>query len=258
MPDLFTLEEKVVVVTGGLGLVGSSLVEALHDHGATVVVADVDEETGPSFVDDLGSGARFVPTDVTSAASVQNLLSEVFDEYGRLDVLVNAAYPKAENYGQPVEELTVEDWRENLDRHLTGYFLPSYYAAERMRKQAQGGNLVHLGSIYGIQAPHFQIYEGLDTSAPLEYATIKGGIVNLSRYLASYYGRFGVRSNVVSPGGVADDQPSAFVDRYEQQTPLGRMATPDDIDGAVVFLASNASSYVTGHNLVVDGGWTIS
>ena len=119
-----------------------------------------------------------------------------------------------------------------------------------------GGSIINLASTYGIVAPDFSIYEGLDMTTPAAYAAIKGGIVNLTQFLASYYGKNGIRVNCVSPGGIANSQPDVFVRRYVSRTPLGRMGTPEDIAGAVVFLASEAAAYVTGHNLVVDGGWT--
>jgi NAD(P)-dependent dehydrogenase (short-subunit alcohol dehydrogenase family) len=247
------LTGQTAVVTGGAGLIGSAVCDTLDALGCTVVVADVDETAGET----LDSAARFVQTDVTSETEVESLIDVTVDAYGSVDVLVNAAYPRNDQYGRKYEDVDVADWRENVDRHLTGCYVPTYYATREM-VDSGGGSVVNFGSIYGVQAPDFTVYEGTRMTSPVEYAAIKGGIINLTRYLASYLGPAGVRVNAVSPGGVFDEQDDTFVKAYERRTPLGRMATPDDAAGAVGYLASDAASYVTGQNLIVDGGWTIS
>jgi NAD(P)-dependent dehydrogenase (short-subunit alcohol dehydrogenase family) len=249
----FDLTGATAVVTGGGGLIGSAVCDMLDDYGATVVVADVDAAAGRA----VESAAGFVRTDVTSETDVRSLIDVTADEYGGIDVLVNAAYPRNDQYGRRYEDVAVDDWRENVDRHLTGCYVPTYYATQEM-VDSGGGSVVNFGSIYGVQAPDFTVYEGTEMTSPVEYAAIKGGIINLTRYLASYLGPADVRVNAVSPGGVFDEQDQTFVDAYERRTPLGRMATPEDVAGAVAYLASDAASYVTGQNLVVDGGWTVS
>ena len=253
MTHSFDLTGATAVVTGGAGLIGSAVCDTLDAHGATVVVADVDAAAAEA----VDSATRVVQTDVTAEADVQSLIDVTVDEYGGLDILVNAAYPRNDQYGRRYEDVAVDDWRENVDRHLTGCYVPTYYATREM-VDSGGGSIVNFGSIYGVQAPDFTVYEGTNMTSPVEYAAIKGGIINLTRYLASYLGPAGVRVNAVSPGGVFDGQDQTFVDAYERRTPLGRMATPDDVAGAVAYLASDAASYVTGQNLVVDGGWTVS
>lgn len=257
MTELFNLEDTVAVVTGGAGLIGRELCAGLAEQGATVVIVDTDTAAGEACADDIGERAHFRATDVTSPTSVEELVSSTVDEFGSLDVLVNTAYPRNENYGQLYEKMTVEDWRTNVDLHLTSYFYTSYCASLVMKNQDSGGSIINFGSTYGVQAPDFTTYDGLDMTSPVEYAAIKGGIINLVKYMASYLGEHGVRVNAVSPGGVFNDHDSEFVTNYQQRTPLGRMAEPTDLVGAVVFLASDAAGYVTGHNLVVDGGWTI-
>jgi NAD(P)-dependent dehydrogenase (short-subunit alcohol dehydrogenase family) len=257
MSNRFDLTGRIAVVTGGAGLIGSAVCEALADHGARVVVADLAADRGRALASSLGDEAAFVRTDVTSEADVRSLVDVTVEEYGGLDVLVNAAYPRNDGYGRRYEDVDVDDWRENVDKHLTGCYLPTSYATRTM-VDSGGGSVVNFGSIYGMQAPDFTVYDGTEMTSPVEYAAIKGGIVNLTRYLASYLGPAGIRVNAVSPGGVFDGQEETFVDAYERRTPLGRMAAPEDVAGAVVFLTSDAASYVTGHNLVVDGGWTIS
>ncbi len=258
MTDAFDLHGKTAVVTGGAGLIGRAVSRGLADHGATVVVADVDASRGGKVADEIGGHAHFASVDVTDEDDVETLIETTVENFGSLDVLVNSAYPRNENYGQSYEEMTLDDWEENVTLNLNSYFSAAYRASAAMRAQETGGSIVNFGSIYGVQAPDFTLYEGTDLTSPVEYAAIKGGVLNLTRYLASYLGEHGVRVNAVSPGGVYNDQGETFVRQYEERTPLGRMANPDDLVGAVVYLASDAASYVTGQNLVVDGGWTIS
>jgi len=256
-PNRFDLNKKTVLVTGGAGQIGEAVCAGLVDHRGTVVVGDVDREAGESLAERLGERASFVECDITDEDSVQSAVESVLDRHGRLDVVVNAAYPIDETYGTPLEELNPETWRHNIDMHLNGFYTVIKTAADVMRAQGSG-SIINFGSTYGIQAPDFSIYEEADMdSSPVHYSASKGGILNLTRYLASYLGSDGIRVNAVSPGGVFDDQDQRFVEAYEKRTPLGRMAEPEDIVGAVVFLASDAASYITGHNLVVDGGWTI-
>jgi len=150
----------------------------------------------------------------------------------------------------------VNSWRENIDMHLNGYYFSAQKIAECMKKQRLG-SIINFSSIYGIVAPDFSLYEDTNMTMPPAYSAIKGGIVNFTKYLAAYYGKFNIRVNVVSPGGIYDAQSEKFVHRYNEKTPLGRMTDKNDITGAVTYLASDAASYVTGHNLVVDGGWSV-
>lgn len=257
MGGVFDMTGDIAVVAGGAGLIGTALCEGLVEHGATVVIADTAAERGNELADHLGSDANFLRVDVTDEDSVLEMVETVLEQYGRIDTFVNCSYPRNENYGRRYEDVTVADWRENVDLHLNSYFVASHAVSRVMMDQDDGGAIVNFGSTYGIQAPDFSVYEGTEMTSPVEYSAIKGGILNLTRYMASYLGEHGVRVNAISPGGVFDDQHSEFVDRYEERTPLDRMATPEDFRGAVVYLASDASRYVTGHNLVVDGGWSI-
>lgn len=257
MTDCFDLSGSVALVTGGAGLLGRALCAALAEHGATVVVGDTAVQPGTELAATLDDEAEFREFDITSEEEVKTTIRNVHDDHEGIDILVNSAYPRNENYGRRYEEVTFEDWRENLDLHLNGYFLTSHTASRLMMEDGIEGSIINVGSTYGVQAPDFSVYEGTDVTSPVEYAGIKGGIVNLTRYLASYLGGYGIRANTLSPGGIFDDQHPRFVEEYERRTPLDRMAEPDDFKGPVVFLASDASKYVTGHNLLVDGGWTI-
>lgn len=258
MKDLFSLDDRVVVVTGGAGLIGRGLVEGFADHHALVYIADIDESAAAAYATELlarGLRARPIFLDIREYESIAACVNEVVGSSGSVDVWVNSAYPKTAGAAVGLEEIHPSLWRQDVDAHLNGYAFCCREAANAMRA-AKGGSIINIGSMFGIVAPDFSIYEGLDMTTPAAYAAIKGGIINLTRFFASYYGKHGIRVNCISPGGIVNDQPEVFVERYARRTPLGRMGTPQDVAGAAIFLASDASSYVTGHNLVVDGGWT--
>lgn len=251
---LFSCEDKVALVTGGAGLLGREIAKALNDFGARVYIGDVDEKKAKEISGDTGIG--YVHLDITSEDSIGKAMETVIRDNSGLDIMVNSAYPRTKDWGAKFEEIKFDSWRQNTDMHLGGYFLSSRAAAEMMKTQKAGGSIINLASIYGVVAPDFSIYEGTPMTMPAAYASIKAGIIAMTRYIATYYGRYNVRANCVSPGGIFDNQQEAFVRRYSDKTPLGRMGSPSEVTGAVVFLASEAASYVTGQNLIVDGGWT--
>lgn len=246
---MFRLDNKVVVVTGSSGLLGKKIVKACKEQGATVVGADLKYETPED------ENIFNIQMDITSPESVKKNIEEVLSKFGKIDGWVNNAYPRTADWGASIEDLPFDSWRKNVDMHLNGYFLCCKEILETMKKQTTG-SVINMSSIYGLVGPDFSVYEGTNMSMPVAYSAIKGGINNLTRYLAAYYGPFGLRVNCVSPGGIFDNQPKRFVESYEKKVPLRRMGTPKDIMGPVIFLLSDASSYISGHNLLVDGGWT--
>lgn len=252
----FDLTDHVIVVTGGGGLIGANVCRVLARHGASVVVADRYESRGPEIADQL-NGVTFELLDITDSDSIDTICEAVLDSHDQIHGLVNMAYPRTEDYGKRFEYVDKDNLMENLSLHLGGYYAMTKAVALRMVEQEQKGSIVNFSSIYGIQAPDFSMYDQTKMTSPVDYSIIKAGILNFTRYLASYLGKDGIRVNSVSPGGVFNDQDQRFVENYEREVPLGRMAKPTEISGAVVYLLSNAASYVTGHNLVVDGGWTI-
>jgi len=251
--DLFSCTGKLAIVTGGCGLLGKEIVRGLHEFGATVYIADICVDEADKLTKD--KNIHYIHFDITLESSVNYCLDKILLAHDKVDILVNSAYPKMEDWGTKFEQIPYNSWKSNVNDHLGGYFLCCQKVAEHMKKR-HGGSIINLSSIYGVVAPDFFIYEGTDMTMPAAYSAIKGGIIAFTKYLASYYANSNVRANVISPGGIYNNQSPSFVKKYSLRTPLGRMGTPNDIVGAAIFLASDASSYITGHNLIVDGGWT--
>ncbi|MDQ5920532.1 MAG: hypothetical protein QG673_588 [Pseudomonadota bacterium] len=259
MQNLFNLNKKIIVVTGGSGLLGSVICRALANYKATVIVADLNQDAGTELAKSIcsdGFSAKYLSIDITSKASINELINSVASEYGGIDVWVNNAYPRTSDWGAKLEDIPIESWNKNVEMHLGGYFLCCQQVAQFMRYR-EYGNIINFASIYGMVGPDFSVYDGTNMTMPAAYSAIKGGIINFTRYLASYYGKYNVRVNSISPGGIFDNQPESFVKNYSKACVLGRMGMAYELCGPLVFLASDSSSYITGHNLVVDGGWTI-
>jgi NAD(P)-dependent dehydrogenase (short-subunit alcohol dehydrogenase family) len=242
------LDQKIIVVTGGSGLLGNTLLKQIEAEGGIGINGDMQGDKENIF--------PFIPLDITVEVSIENFIQQVVDKYGRIDGWVNNAYPRTADWGGHLEEIPLASWKSNIDMHLNGYYACCKHVLLQMKKQGFGA-VVNMSSIYGMNGPDFTVYEGTEIINPVAYSAIKGGILNLSRYLASYYGSYQVRVNCVSPGGIFDHQPKPFVEAYSKKTPLKRMGTPEDIAPSVCFLLSDDARYITGHNLVVDGGWSI-
>lgn len=259
--ELMSLKGRVAVVTGGAGKIGEAYCEALAELGATVCVMDIDrksaDERSGELKDHFKIESSAVVADIAKEEQVQRAVDEIIARYGKLDILINnAAYPPQQlpPDGLHIEEQTLAQWRANLDVILNGTFLMVKACSPWLKKSGKGV-IVTTGSIYGLVGPDFRLYDGTDMRNPAYYAAAKGGLIQLTRYWATSMAPE-VRVNCIVPGGVARQQPEQFVERYNARTPLGRMATEEDLKGALTFLVSDLSAYVTGQVLAVDGGWT--
>lgn len=242
------LKDKIIIVTGGSGLIGKELVDDVNRKGGKAINADIGVETN------LQSGT--IQMDITNDYSIQTGINQIIEEFGRIDGLVNNAYPRTKDWGTRFEDIDPKSWRANIDMQLNSYFVCCQKVLNIMAAHNSGA-IVNIASIYGVVGNDFALYEESGGTSPAAYSAIKGGIINFTRYLASYYGKRGIRINCVSPGGIFDYQHPSFISKYEAKVPLGRMGNPDDIAPAVSFLLSDEAKYITGQNLIVDGGWTI-
>lgn len=251
------LDGKVAAVVGGLGLIGREISTAFAEAGAKTVIADVDEKEARQFLQDFSDKDKidYENIDITDLSCIEHKLAMLREKYNGLDIFVNSSYPRTSDWDNKVEDLTLESWRKNVDMHLNSYAWISRKVCLMM--QEKGGSLINLGSIYGVLANDFTVYEGTNMTGPMAYSAIKGGVVNLSRYLASYFGKYNVRVNTICPGGIFNDQDETFVRNYCKKTPLNRMAEPEEIATVALFLASDLASYITGATIMVDGGWSI-
>jgi NAD(P)-dependent dehydrogenase (short-subunit alcohol dehydrogenase family) len=241
------LNGKVIIITGGNGLIGKSIVNKIISENAICINADLHNQT----TGDLSN----VICDVTNDKSIDNTINLVLEKYGKIDGLVNNAYPRTEDWGEKFEKISIDSWKSNIDMQLNSVFVFCQKVLPHMVLN-KNGSIVNIGSIYGTVGPDFNVYNNTDLTMPAAYSAIKGGVINFTRYLSSYYGKNKIRINCVSPGGIFNNQPIEFVKNYENKVPMKRMGTPDDISPAVSFLLSDDSSYITGQNLIIDGGWT--
>ena len=268
---MFDLTGRVAILTGGAGMLGRQYTRTLLEAGATVVVVDVNEEqaneAARAAVADVGGQAIGWKLDVRKKDDVDRMAHSIHDRFGRVDILINNAAidPKldksvAAKLASTFEEYPFDLWQQSLDVNLSGAFL-CCQAVGKLMVAAKSGVVVNISSTYGLVAPDQSIYkrDGEKEQTlfkPVSYAVTKAGIAHLTRYLATYWGGKGIRVNTLTPGGVYNAQDQEFVARYAAKTPLGRMASVNEMNGAMLFLVSDASTYMNGANLVVDGGWT--
>ena len=262
--NLFDMTGRVAIVTGAVGLLGAKHCEVLASAGANVVCLDMKVEEANALAADLSE--RFstrcigVACDIAQPADVKSTCEHILNEFGHIDALVNNArsgYDKNELVG--IEEFDVQVIRRDFIVQVEGSFNCAQQFGAQMAKQGRG-SIVNICSTYGVAAPDFRIYsdEPIKIATPVSYSIAKSALVGLTNYLASYWGPAGVRANLLTPGGIRAEgrQTQTFLDKYNARVPLGRMAQPTEMQGAILFLCSDASSYMTGANLVVDGGWT--
>lgn len=242
-----SLKDKIIIVTGGSGLIGKELVANVKFKGGIAINADIDVVTNLR--------ERTLYMDITDDNSIEQGIDSIMLEFGKIDGLVNNAYPRTKDWGVRFEDIVPDSWRSNVDMQLNSCFVLTQKVLKIMKEQ-NNGSIVNIASIYGVVGNDFSLYEEYGGTSPAAYSAIKGGLINFTRYLASYYGMYGIRVNCVSPGGIFNYQHPSFVTRYKAKVPMGRLGNPDDIAPPVSFLLSDEAKYITGQNLVVDGGWT--
>lgn len=241
------LNNKVIVVTGGNGLLGKEIVKGIIRNGGICINMDINNES----TDDL----FLMKCDITDSNSIDLSLSLIIKKYNKIDGLVNNAYPRTSDWGNKFEDVKFDSWKKNVDFQLNSYFYVSQQVSKFMMKQ-KSGSIINLASVYGSVGPDFNVYENTEMTMPVAYSAIKGGVINLTRYLASYLGKYNINVNTVSPGGIFDNQNPIFVENYNNKVPMKRMGTPKDISPSVIFLLSEGAKYISGQNVIIDGGWT--
>lgn len=260
--DRFSLEGKVIVVTGAAGILGSRFCDALLEYGAQVIGLDSNSQALTELTKrQLSTRLTTYCVDIRDREALRLVHDAVFEQFGRIDGLLNNAATKSENFFEPFETFPLEDWDHVMSVNLKGAFVCCQEFGGRMALQGYG-SIVNVLSIYGIVAPDQRIYEGSEylgraINTPAVYSASKAGLWGLTSYLSSYWGSRHVRVNALTPGGIQSGQNQVFVDRYSQRVPFGCMGQADDLVGALIYLLSDAAGYVTGQNIVVDGGLTV-
>ncbi|NTU31054.1 SDR family oxidoreductase [Brevibacillus sp. HB1.1] len=267
--NLFDLQGKTAVVTGGLGILGKRICQGLAEFGANVVVVDLHENGAIAFAEELtdvyGVKCLGVQCDVSSTESVKEMVEKTVRTFGEIHILHNNAASKSSDldaFFAPFEEYTLDQWREIMAVNIDGMFLVAQSIGKQMVLQGKGGSIIQTASIYGIVAPDNRIYEGSyylgkQINTPAVYSASKASVVGLTKYLSSYWASHGIRVNTLIPGGIQSGQNETFITKYSNRVPMGRMGRPEEIVGAVIYLASDASSYVTGQQFVIDGGLSV-
>ncbi|PZV79145.1 NAD(P)-dependent dehydrogenase (short-subunit alcohol dehydrogenase family) [Algoriphagus aquaeductus] len=260
---IFDLSGRIALVTGGAGLLASEHAIALMDHGAQVVLADKNIEScnqAVSLLQEKGyQKIQSMELDVTSRTNWESVASSLEKNFGKIDVLVNNAgftnQSKSKNFDAGFEDFPLEDWNNILNVNLTGSFLGCQVIGKCMLENGKG-SIINIASLYGVVSPNHKIYPGTGISQPVAYSVSKHGVVALTKYLATLWAEKGIRVNSLTPGGIWNGHHGLFLERFQQLNPIGRMSDKSELRGGIVYLASDASSHVVGHNLIIDGGWT--
>lgn len=255
------LKGKVIVITGGAGLIGKEFVKAVIEQNGIAIIADINEEIGLKVKKDLSQELNtqaidFIQLDITSKESLHSAITFLNQKYGKIDALVNNAYPRNKNYGKHFFEVEYDDFAENISLNLGGYFLTSQQFARYFQTQGYG-NIVNISSVYGVIAPKFEIYEDTSMTVPVEYAAIKSGLLLLTQYMAKYFKGMNIRVNALSPGGIFDHQPEPFLESYKKQCLNKGMLDKSDLKGTLVYLLSGMSQFINGQNIIVDDGFVL-
>ncbi len=264
----FSLKNKVAVVTGGTGILGKHFCNALADAGATVCIVDLDNseciDLAKQITQKTSNKSNGYGCDITKPSEVKSLINKIVADHGRIDILHNNAASKSsslDNFFTPFEEFSLDTWREVMSVNIDAMFLMAQAVGKQMLTQSAGGSIIQTASIYGVVAPDQRIYDGSSyngraINTPAVYSASKAAVIGLTKYLATYWGDKNIRVNTLTPGGIESGQNEQFKTNYSNRVPLGRMGQADELTSALIFLASDASSYITGQNIIVDGGLT--
>ncbi len=255
------LKDKIIVITGGAGLIGKEFVKAVIEQDGVAVIADINKIVGKQVKKELSKELNtkqidFIKIDITSKKSINKSIKYLNKKYGKIDAIVNNAYPRNKNYGKYFFDVEYEDFTQNIGLNLGGYFTTSQQFAKYFKKQGHG-NIVNVSSIYGVVAPKFEIYDGTPMTMPVEYAAIKSGLIHLTKYMAKYFKGMNIKVNTLSPGGIFDNQPKEFLYKYEKECLNKGMLNKSDLKGTLIYLLSDMSQYVNGQNIIVDDGFVL-
>jgi NAD(P)-dependent dehydrogenase (short-subunit alcohol dehydrogenase family) len=255
------LKNKIIVVTGGAGLIGQEFIKAIIEQNGIAIIADINNEIGKKVKKQLSKELNtikidFIRLDITSKKSLNKCIKYLDDKYGKIDALVNNAYPRNKNYGKHFFDVEHIDFIDNLGLNIGGYFTTSQQFSKYFKTQGYG-NIVNISSIYGVIAPKFEIYNNTKMTTPVEYSAIKSGLIHLTKYMAKYFKGMNIRVNALSPGGILNNQPKEFLVKYNKECLNKGMLDGCDLTGTLVYLLSDMSKYVNGQNVVVDDGFIL-
>ena len=251
------LKNTVVLVAGACGLLGNQIVKKICEQNGCVVATDTNTNEAEKLFHNLpGEQIHFTPMDITMANSIDQAVTVGLKKFGSLDACINSSYPRTSAWGTQFEELEMANLQENLKLQLGGAIQLSQRIMKHFITQGHG-NFIHMSSIQGVAAPKFDHYEGTPMTSPIEYSAVKSGIISMTSWLAKYYKNKHIRVNCISPGGILDQQPQSFVEKYRDSCTSKGMLDPTDVTGTVIFLLSDQSKYINGQNIVIDDGWTL-
>ena len=254
---MLTLEEKVVLITGATGRLGSAFSHSIVEAGGRVFLVDLNEIKGEELAKMLGKeNVPFLAEDITTLNGIQEGIAACVSKFGKVDAVIHAAYPHSVGWGASLENLKPEHLFEDLNKQLGGAILLSQQVIKQFQQQGFG-QLIHISSILGIAAPKFEHYEATSMHSPIEYSAIKSGIISITRWLAKRYRQQNIRVNCISLGGLLDQQPESFLERYQASCNSKGMLDAQDVAGAILFLLSEQSAFITGQNIIIDDGWSL-
>jgi len=254
------MSSKTVLISGASGLIGKDIVKLMLEQGNSVIATDINPDIldteSRKIPEKLRKNLHIYELDITSEESINKVVDEYSSQGGVIDILINSAYPRNVNYGRKLPDVTFNDFCENISINVGGYFLTSQILCDHFLKNGKG-NIVNVASIYGTLPPRFSIYEGTEMTMPVEYSAMKAAIIQLTKYFAQYYKKYNIRANSISPGGVINEQPQIFKERYKEHTGNIGLLSPSQVSATINFLCSDLSDPITGQNLIVDDGFSL-